>query len=655
MPNPKQWKILESLQLGKTTCKNRILMGPHSYGYVNDAGLPLDSLTDYVVERAKGGAGLIILGATAISHEGAIADRMMLNVDDRIVPCYQKIADEVHKYGALVFDQLMHAGGQIPSREGVRIVAPSPVPHEVCNSIPTELTVDEIKDVVNDFASAASRARVGKLDGVELKCDQGYLIHQFLSPHYNRRLDDYGGSFENRLRFLIEILEKVREATSDNFVLGLRITGDSMTKGDFRLDDAVKMVQAIEETGYADYIHVNGGTNSTYKGYRVSHGDSEIEPMNFSSFARAIKTQTKLPVIAASMILHPDQAEELISTNVADMVAMTRAHIADAEIVNKVQSGKIDDIRSCILCNQSCVGNHWNDSDVRCIYNAATGRERELGINTLIKASNSKKIMVVGGGPAGLEVARISAKRGHKVELFEKQDELGGQLILGGQLPFRQGLKEIVNYLEKEIKKFRVKINYGVNITVEDILLEKENFDAIVIATGSKLYIPPIYEQLNQERILTIDDMLRKDALGKHILVVDGDWRQNSLAVAEWLLGKNCEVTILSANYVVGAELDIVTRTSYYTRIHNKVSFLPLTTIESIQGSTVQLRNVLSNEITSFSPVDQIVFVTGALPNNSLYFALKDEVNNIFRVGDCVDARGIPEAVLAANRLGRIF
>ena len=237
----KLWNILDPIQLGDKICRNRIIMGPHSYGYVDDNGLPTDELVAYVAERAKGGVGAIIIGGSAIFKEWDKKIRVICNQNDDIIPRYQKIANEVHKYGALVIDQLFHAGGQLKSSEGVRIVAPSAIPHERTNSIPTALSTHEIKDIVEEYASAAGRSKRGGLDGVELKCDQGYIIHQFLSPYYNRRDDDYGGTYEKRIKFLIDTILRVREVVDDDFIVGLRITGDFMTPGDLALPDIIRM------------------------------------------------------------------------------------------------------------------------------------------------------------------------------------------------------------------------------------------------------------------------------------------------------------------------------------------------------------------------------------------------------------------------------
>lgn len=648
-------KVLEPIQLGTRFCRNRILMAAHSYGYADQEGLPTQFLVDYLTERAKGGIGLVIMGGTAVSAEGALpVGQITRSLSDRIIPWYEKIAMSVHEHGALVFDQLMHAGGLLRAREGVRILAPSPIPHERTRGIPAELTIQEIKRIIADFETAAARVRAGGLDGLELKCDQGFLIQQFLSPYYNRRFDEYGGSYENRLRFLFEIIDRVRAAVGKNCIVGLRITGDSLFPGDLTIDDSVKIVQDIAATGQIDYFHVNGATNSSFLGYLISHGDSSIEPMNFAPFAKRIKKAVSVPVMAASMVVHPLDAERLILDGAADMVAMTRAHIADPEIVNKLRDGRADEIRPCILINQGCVGNHYVGYGVRCIHNAATGREGELGIGTIQPASRLKHIAVIGGGIAGLQVARVCALRGHTVDLFEKMNSLGGQILIASRVPYRQGLLDIIKHLEHQLKKLQVNIHLGVEVDSVGAKEMLEEYDALVVATGAEPFIPSTYEDIDTSECLTVQDVLRERRdLGKNVLVLDVDWRQNSLGIAEFLLQRGHNVTLVSTAFLVGDGLDIVSLSSYYSRLQNRVRFVTLTDLLSFRNSVVRLRNVLSNEIEEVSPINQVVFVTGARPVNDLLGLKMDTPDRIFSVGDCLYPLGIPEAVLDAERLAR--
>ncbi len=645
--------LLKPIIIGNIPVKNRMMIAAHSYGYVDDNGLPTEQLLDYVEERAKGGAGVIVLGGTSISFEGALVERILINSSSNIIPWYKKISERVHKHNALILDQLEHIGGQLDSYDGSRIVAPSPIPHEICNSIPLELNVDEIKKIIQAFGQAAHRDMVGGIDGIELKCDQGFLINQFLSPYYNRRTDEYGGSDKNRTRFLVELIHHIRSIIGTQKILGIRISGDSLTPGDLSIEEMVTIIKDVQKLGSVDYISINGGTNSTYPAYLQGHGDSSIAAMNFLPFSKKIKEITTIPVAIGSMINSPLEAEYILSSGYADIVAMTRPHIADPEIINKVLENRIDDIRPCILCNQSCVGNHWKGADIHCIHNPAAGREKELGIGTILKSKKSKLIGVVGGGPAGLEFARVAALRGHQVILFEKSRELGGQALIASKFPYRQGFKDIIHYLERQALKAKVQINKGAPVSSNDILEAKE-FDAWVIATGAKSYIPPIYGELEKEHILNIENVADKNMHpSAHVLIVNVDWRQNGLAVANKLIQDRCKVTIISPSFFVGDGLDVVTLTSYYARLENYVHFLPSTVLDSYADKTAHLRNVLSNRNFELSDVDYVVFIHGKIPSNELFIELQDKHPNLYKIGDCHIPRGVPDAILDASRLAR--
>lgn len=648
------WRILEPIHIGKAICKNRVVIAAHSYGYVDTEGLPTNDLVAYVAERSKGGVGMMMLGGTCVSSKETALEGSYLSLDNRIVPWYQKIARAVHKNNTLILEQLMHAGAYLDPSEGAIVLAPSPIPQEITCSIPIQLTIDEIKGLIDDFANAAQRCKEGGLDGVEVKCDQGLLIHQFLSPFFNRRDDDYGGNYEKRFRFLKEVLIAVRESVGAELILGVRISGDSLTIGDLGLDDGVQIGRDLSQLGLIDYIHVNGATNATFRGYYQNHGDNSISLANFASIAREIKSVVDLPVILASMIQSVHDAEHVIQSGIADLVAMTRAHIAEPEIVKKLEEDRIEDIRPCVLANQGCIGNHWKGKGVHCIHNAAAGRERELGSATLKKSKISKKILVIGGGVAGLEFSRIAATRGHVIELFEKEKEFGGQILLAGRMPYRHSFKDIVEYLELQVKKLKVSMYKGVDVDAEELISIRSEYDLIVLATGAYPYIPPIYNEVEPAKSFTIENMVQREKeLGENVIVVDIDWRQNALSVAEWLVQRNHRVTILSPSFGIGTNLDVVTRTSYYSRLSGSAKFIPLTNIVSLHGHTAIIRNVLTTGIDEVYPVDSVVFVTGSQPITALYDSVKSKIDNVVRIGDCVYPRGIPEAFLDANRLAR--
>jgi tRNA-dihydrouridine synthase len=509
--------------------------------------------------------------------------------------------------------------------------------------------------IVKDFSSAAQRAKTGGIDGIEIKCDQGFLLHQFLSPHYNRRSDEYGGDFKKRLKLIVEILEATRDKVGKEFIIGIRISGDSLSPDDISQDESIKASQFLAKTKLLDYIHVNGATNSTYIGYLISHGDGSIEERNFTHLSKRIKCVVDIPVIVTSMVSTPQDAEFVVRNDFADMVAMTRAHITDPEVVNKTRENRLDDIRPCIRCNQECVGGHHFGKPVRCIYNPATGREKELGIGTIKKTSTTKSILIIGGGVSGMETARIAALRGHEVHLLEKQNQLGGQLLYAGQLPFMQGLIDVSRYLEKQLKKLKVNIYLGNEVTKENYRAILDGIDITILATGSTPEIPQNYQQVASENAFTPIDMINNEKnLGENILVVDVNWRQNPLAISEWLYQRGHNVIIISSEYFVGEGINIASRTSYYKRLLGKVKFLPLTEFISHKDGVAEVRNVITNKHHQITPINQIVFSCGFLPNRELFDAFQ-EIPKVFQVGACDIPTGISDAILKANRMARLL
>lgn len=651
------WSILKPIKIGNSISKNRIIMGAHSYGYATKEGLPTNELDYYLEERAKGGLGIVIMGGTAVSKIGSFSGgHPTQNINNKIIKPYKRISNKIHQYGVLVFDQLLHVGGQLRNSTGIRIVGPSPVHHERTRGTPLELSTEEIYGIIKDYTLAALRARDGGLDGVEIKCDQGLLLHQFMSPYYNHRKDEYGYAQGNGIKIVLDILESIRKAIARDIVVGVKITGGSSSIRDISYDKAKTIAKNLADSGLLDYLHINGATNSTYRGYLYNHGDSSIKEANFSNLSKDIKEIVDIPVILSSMISSPETAEFLVENNYTDMVAMTRAHIADPEIIKKVQEGELEDIRPCIRCNQECVGGHHLGNPVRCIHNPATGREKELGVGTLRKVSSPKKVLIVGGGIAGLETARVAALRGFDVHLLEKQKKLGGQILVASKLPYMQGLRDISHYLEKQIMKLRVNVYLDNEVTSDKLSLFAEDMDAIVISTGSRPEIPPIYSNIEPENSLTPTDMLVDNVvIKKNILVVDVNWRQNPLAIAEWLLQRGCKVTVISSEYYVGEGINIANRASHYIRIQNSATLLPLTELVSHRDNVATVRNVLDNKLREIQPIDQVVFACGFLPNNPFRELKNTNLPKMYFVGDCVSPIGITDAILQANRLARIL
>ena len=652
--------LLQPLRLGTITLKNRIFISAHTYGFFDDRGIPTDKMFYYIIERARGGASLLIMGETLVnSKPNQQLERWGACIScDELVQFYRRVSDAMKPYGMKVFEQIFHPGGQVWPEPAAVAYAPSPIAHVISSVVPAEMSVMMIEEYIEDFGLAAGRVKTGGLDGVEVKLDQGKLHHQFLSPYFNRRTDQYGGSFERRMRFTLQTLECIRRYVGQEFIVGVRITGDTFPDvhqplKDLTLDDTKRICDVLAHSGLINYISVNGATNSDPHGYWQSHGDDTVPRANFASLARAIKETTNLPTFVASQVLHPDDALQIISHGDADLVAMTRAHIADPEIITKVQNGQVKDIRPCIACNQSCVGNTWIGKEVRCIHNPVAGRERELRITERDKVSDPKHIVIVGGGPAGMETARVAGIRGHRVTLLEKTNMLGGQVSVACKAAHRQRLSEVTTYLASQLNKVaNVQVKLGYNACMENIM--ELHPDAVVVAIGSAPLLPTIPgSQLFN--CLTVDQVLEGITFlpGDHVMIVDEDWRLHALSVADLLSDLNMQITLITSKEFAGKGLNIVDLTSYHTRLtKKKVAIMTWTEVFSLTDGTVTTRNILTKQRETHETIKGIVFVNNRQPNRHLRHDLQHGSVPFTYIGDCVFPRGIDIAIFEGYQLG---
>lgn len=649
--------LLQPLQVGRLMMKNRLFISAHSYGFFNVRGLPTDKMLYYVLERARGGAALLILGETLV-NSASILDQERWGACfscDELIPFYQELSESVKPFKMKLYEQLFHPGGQVWPEPGAVAFAPSSIAHVISGLIPAELNIVMIKGLIQEFGLAAKRAKIGGLDGVELKCDQGKLHHQFLSPYYNRRSDHYGGSFENRLHFILETLECIRYYVGSDFTVGVRIAGDTFPPDespikDLTIDDAKQLSHILANSGLIDYISVNGATNSNPHGYWQSHGDETVPSANFTPLAYAIKKEIQIPVFVASRISEVTDAARVIMDGCADMVAMTRSHIADSDIILKLQEGLIKDIRPCILCNQSCIGNTWLGRELRCIHNPRAGHESEFP--AIAKVANAKRIVVVGGGPAGMEAARVAANRGHEVILCEKSDVLGGQTLIAARAAHRQRFAEVAKYLESQLFKLpNVQVKLGCQVSSADVVNLKP--DHVILATGSVPILPEI-QGANQPNSFTIDQVLqtRNFKSGDNVVIVDEDWHLHALSLADLLTDEKVKVTLVTTQEFAGKGLDIVNLTSFHSRLaQKKVNIMTWTEICCLSADTVVARNILTGEKQELK-IAGIVFVVNRQPNCHLLSELRGIDMNVTCVGDCLFPRGLEVAILEGHKAG---
>jgi 2,4-dienoyl-CoA reductase-like NADH-dependent reductase (Old Yellow Enzyme family) len=458
--------LLSPLAVGSATLKNRIMSTGHE---TNLSGTTIsDAYLAYQESRARGGAGLIVLEVGGVHRTAYFHSHCLMVHTDDCIPGYTRMAERLHPHGTTVFAQLFHPGREVlGSDDGTHAVgyAPSEIPNERYKVMPRAMTPALIEDVIDGYARSAERMKRAGLDGVEIVASHGYLPAQFLNPHSNRRTDDWGGGFENRLRFLRETVLAVRQAVAGDWVSGLRISADEMDTVGLGPDEVLDACVALAGTGALDYVNLIAGTSDTYKGAIHIVPPMTVETGYVAPLAARIREQIDVPVFVTGRINDPRIAERIIAEGQADVCGMTRALITDPRMPAKAAEDRVDDIRACIGCNQACIGHMITGYPISCIQYPESGRELEYGERH--RAGKRKTVMVVGGGPAGMKAAAVAAERGHDVTLYEAAPRLGGQVQLAQLLPGRDEFGGLVTNLAREVELAQVKVVTGHTVTAE--------------------------------------------------------------------------------------------------------------------------------------------------------------------------------------------
>lgn len=648
-----QFKYLFSpLKIGPVTVKNRLYFGPHGTMFADKNHILDERFIEYNRARAKGGVGLIIAGMMNVM----LNCRELLDQeihDERALPLLRQLAEAVHKEGTKIFVQLCHAGRETDTElSRLPVWAPSPIPSTALfRDIPKEMEIEDIKEVIKAFAKSAGFAKEAGLDGVEIHGASGYLVHEFMSPATNKRTDEYGGSQENRLRFVFEMIDAIRKTVGSDFVLGMRVPGDDLIPGGNTFNEYKAIVKKLEASGKVDFIHVGGpfveGILGVGLGMQVPLGF-------FTPYAVGFKETVALPILNDFRINDPIQAEKILADGQGDMAGMVRALIADPELPNKAREGRLEEVRPCIACDQGCLGRAFKGRPITCTQNAAVGLEKENGMWE--PARQKKKVLVVGGGPAGMETARVARLRGHEVMLYEKESTLGGQVNIAVKAPLRSEFGGITRYLVKQMEILGVKVTLGVEVTSE--LINREKPDVVVVATGSLPFKPPI-AGADQEHVVTVEDVLQeKVKIGEKVVVVDGGaahWQ--CCSTVEFLAEKGKQVEVITPLLFVGMELATTSDLApFYIRMRTKgVVFSPNTVLREISGKAVLVLDIYANRERRIEGIYTVVLATGNRANNQLYRSLKGKVKELHAVGDCVAPRKALEAIYEGYNLGKVL
>ncbi len=662
--------LFQPLTIGHLTLKNRIMSTSHACG-MDDGGLPGERYQRYHEEKAKGGLALTMFGGSSNVAPDSPSVFDQLRVDhDRVIPYFREFAERIHAHGAALMCQITHLGrrGDSTRDNWLPTLAPSPVRETLHRSIPREIDEDDIRRIVRAFGEAARRCYEGGLDGLETHAG-AHLIGQFFSPDVNRRGDRYGGSVENRARFALMVHEEIRNNVGDDFLVGMRMSIEE-DRGGLCAEDAIAIAQLLEREGAIDFLNCIYGRMDTELFLAEKNMPGMTQPLApFLPRVRAMKQAISLPVFHAARITDVATARHAIRDGIVDMVAMTRAHIADPQIVNKIRRGEEDRIRPCFGAS------HCMDKKPHCIHNPAAGRETVLPQIVAASPGPSKRVVVVGGGPAGMEAARVAAERGHHVLLFEATPQLGGQLLLAARASWRRDLIAVVDWRRAELERLGVTLRYNAYAEAGDVLAE--NPDVVIVATGG---LPNFGDLDGQDLCLSTWDVLGGGvAPAGEVLVYDGTGRHEAPSCAEQLAEQGASVTLATIDDRLAAE------TGYAERpVHRKLLYqlgvplhhdLMLLAVRRDGSRLVaQLRNDLTDAMVELC-ADQVVVERGTYPVDDVYRELRERSRNhgvtdidaavngrpqpdaagdgfvLYRVGDAVSSRSLHAALLDAYRL----
>lgn len=653
--------LFTSKKINQLAFKNRYIMSAMHLGYCDENGCITDKDIAFYKARAKGGISAATLVA-AINKAGGPLDMHRL-YDNAALKSIHLLSSILHEYNCKLIVQLFHCGrnGTLESLGGQTPLAPSAVASPIYRTMPKEMSSEDIQNTINDFAESALRCKENGIDAIEVSCSAGYLLSQFLSPLTNLREDRYGKSDEKRMKFPLEVLNAIRYIVGPNYPVILRVSGSDMLQNGYSVEYMKNFSKAAEL--YVDCINVTGGWHES----PVPQISYHVPKGCFSFLAQAVKSVVSIPVIASNRLNDPNIAEEILEKDFADFIGIARCLLTDPEYVDKIKNGK--SIRPCQACNKGCIERILRYKEVKCAFNPETGREN----NPIAKSKNAKNILVIGGGPGGLEAARLASKSGHLVLLCTNCNSLGGQVIAASRPPHKSHFMDYIHYMEKELRTLNVTIHLNTDVT--DQYIKKINPDFVIVATGSKPIIPPI-EGVERPNVFTAEEVLLSDSnimktfINKKNIIIGGG--AVGLETAHFLVSKlfidekqmsfllqyasdhhqsmisPVDITIIEIMSKVGNGLGGLKHILLKELKQNNVKMITDTKVLSIHDNYVAIKK--STE-TRKVPCDNVILAIGYKPqNNALLQNLKESAIPYSVIGDAVKSRSIMDALTEAYK-----
>ena len=669
-------KLFEPIKIGSLEIKNRLAMSAMDLGFTSDGSIN-KRFIDFYVERARGDVGLIVVGGCYPEMNGKVWKSIIGLDKDEYIPGLKKLTDTIHKYDVKIAAQILHGGRSASSFfSKTHPVSPSSLAHANIKQKPHALTIPEIKKVIDGYVAATIRVKKGGFDAVEIHGGMGYLINQFLSKATNKRKDRYGGSLNNRINFAREIVIAIKKKVGKRYPVIFRLSGDDFVVDGLKIDESIQIARELEKAG-VDAFNVSPGWHESRTPVMIM----AIPRTSYIFLSEKIKDNVNVPVIGSVRINDLALAEEVIDNNQSDIVSIGRPLIADPELPKKYKKKQFDDIRKCIACNQGCFDSLLNFKSVSCLYNVRAGRESELKIT---KAKKKKKVMVIGGGPAGMEAARVAAIRGHDVHLFEKTDVLGGQLRYAYIPPGREEIENVVQFLETQIKKLNVKIQFSKKVDLKAIKELKP--DVVIDAVGGSPIIPKI-PGIKEKNVVVAEDVFdNKVNVGKDVVIIGGGTIGCEIAlhtakmgamgpeVACFLLQNKVitgdeaakltskgrrNITILEMKNKIGGRFGISTRWVILKQVKdagiNSITGVKVKDIKRVNKSSKSSNSKKENDkicitfeednkdIKIFA--DTVIIAAGYKSNRGITHQLNNYTKELYKIGDCVEVRTALEAI----------